>query len=131
MEIGIGLPAAIPGTTRAQLLDWARRADQEQFSTVGVIDRLVYPNFEPLTALAAAAAVTTRIRLTTAILLAPLRANSALFAKQAASIQVLSEGRLVLGLAVGGRQDDFEASNLDFHRRGRQFDSLLADVKRV
>ena len=131
MEIGIGLPAAIPGTSGAQLLEWAARADRQEFSTLGVIDRLVYPNFEPMAALAAAAAVTTRIRLTTAILLAPLRANSALFAKQAASIQVLSEGRLVLGLAVGARQDDFDTSAIDFHARGRRFDALLNDVRAV
>src|SRR3954452_17534377 len=125
MDIGIGLPTAIPGTTRSQLLDWSRKADERGFSTLGVIDRLVYPNYEPLIALGAAAAVTQRIRLTTAILLAPLRSNSALLAKQAASLQVLSEGRLVLGLAVGARQDDFEASSIDYHKRGKQFDALL------
>src|SRR5206468_5213889 len=101
------------------------------FSTLGTIDRLVYPNYEPLVALTAAAAVTQRIRLTTAILLAPLRSNSALLAKQAASIQVLSEGRLVLGLAVGARADDFEASAVDFHTRGKRFDELLADMTRI
>jgi len=131
MDIGIGLPTAIPGTTRSQLLDWSRKADERGFSTLGVIDRLVYPNYEPLIALGAAAAVTQRIRLTTAILLAPLRSNSALLAKQAASLQVLSEGRLVLGLAVGARQDDFEASSIDYHKRGKQFDALLDDMIRV
>ncbi|HZT06524.1 MAG TPA: LLM class flavin-dependent oxidoreductase [Chloroflexota bacterium] len=131
VEIGIGLPAAIPGVNRAQLLGWARGADQRGFSTLGVIDRLVYPNIEPLSALTAAAAVTERIRLTTAILLAPLRANGALFAKQAASLQILSEGRLVLGLAAGARQDDFDASALDFHTRGRRFNALLEDIRRI
>jgi alkanesulfonate monooxygenase SsuD/methylene tetrahydromethanopterin reductase-like flavin-dependent oxidoreductase (luciferase family) len=57
-----------------------------------------------------------------------LRSNHALFAKQAASIDRLSEGRLVLGLAVGAREDDYTESNVDFHRRGAEFDALLARV---
>ena len=63
------------------------------------------PHYEPLIALAAAAAVTERIGLTTAILIAPYRANAVLVAKQAASVNALSEGRLTLGAAVGGRED--------------------------
>jgi alkanesulfonate monooxygenase SsuD/methylene tetrahydromethanopterin reductase-like flavin-dependent oxidoreductase (luciferase family) len=131
MEIGIGLPATIPGVQTGQILDWARAADAREFSTLGIVDRLVYPNYEPMTTLAAAAAVTQRIRLTTAILLAPLRANSALFAKEAATVQALSGSRLVLGLAVGARTDDFETSGVDYHTRGKRFDALLDDVQRI
>ncbi|MGI8921745.1 MAG: LLM class flavin-dependent oxidoreductase [Solirubrobacteraceae bacterium] len=125
MDIGIGLPTTIQGTQGATIVAWAKRADARGFSTLGVIDRVVYDNYEPLAALAAAAAVTTRIRLTTSILLAPLRTNHELFAKQAASIDRLSDGRLVLGLAVGGREDDYSESGLDFHRRGAELDALL------
>ena len=125
MEIGIGLPAAIPGTEPGQLLQWARRAEARGFSSLGTIDRIVYPNYEPLIALAAAAAVTERIRLATTILIAPYRANGALVAKQAATLDRLSNGRLVLGAAVGGREDDYEASGVDFHVRGRRFDEML------
>jgi hypothetical protein len=57
---------------------------------LGTIGRLVYPNYEELIALSAAAAVISRIRLTTSVLLAPLYANTALFAKQAASLDRLS-----------------------------------------
>lgn len=125
MEIGIGLPAAVPGVEGGTLIEWARRAEGSGFSTVGMIDRLVYDNYEPLTTLAAVAAVTERIRLTTSILLGPLHANHALFAKQVATIDRLSGGRLVLGVAVGGRADDFVESGVDFHRRGRDLDQLL------
>jgi alkanesulfonate monooxygenase SsuD/methylene tetrahydromethanopterin reductase-like flavin-dependent oxidoreductase (luciferase family) len=125
MEVGIGLPATIPGVEREQLLEWARRAEARGFSCLGTLDRIVYPNYEPLIALAAAAAVTERIHLTTAILIAPYRANGALVAKQAATLDHLSGGRLVLGVAVGGREDDYVASGVDLHARGRIFDAML------
>ena len=114
MDIGIGLPNTLPGATGGQLTEWARRADAKGFSVLGTIDRVTYPNLEPLISLAAAAAVTERIRLATTILLAPPRKSTALLAKQAASIHKISGGRMVLGIAVGGREDDFEASKADF-----------------
>ncbi len=48
MDIGIGLPTTLPGTTGDQAVEWARRADAAGFSSLGTIDRLVYPNYEPL-----------------------------------------------------------------------------------
>jgi len=131
MEVGIGLPTTIRGATPQQLLEWARRADARGFSSLGTIDRIVYDNYEPLVALAAAAAVTERIRLATTILIAPYRANGALLAKQAASVDRLSGGRLVLGVAVGGREDDYSASGVDFHTRGRRFDAMLEEWQRI
>jgi alkanesulfonate monooxygenase SsuD/methylene tetrahydromethanopterin reductase-like flavin-dependent oxidoreductase (luciferase family) len=131
MEVGIGLPATIPGITPEQLLEWARRAEARGFSSLGTLDRIVYDNYEPLVALAAAAAVTERIRLATTILIAPNRLNGALLAKQAASIDRLSNGRMVLGVAVGGREDDYEASGADFNARGRVFDAMLDEWKRI
>lgn len=131
MEVGIGLPATIPGVEGGQLLEWARRAEARGFSSLGTLDRIVYPNYEPLIALATAAAVTATIRLTTAILIAPYRANGALVAKQAATLDHLSGGRLVLGAAVGMREDDYEASGVDIHTRGRRFEEMLAEWKRI
>jgi alkanesulfonate monooxygenase SsuD/methylene tetrahydromethanopterin reductase-like flavin-dependent oxidoreductase (luciferase family) len=131
MDIGIGLPATIPGVERGQLLEWARRAEARGFSSLGTIDRIVYPNLESLIALAAAAAVTERIRLATTILIAPYRANGALVAKQAASVDVIANGRLVFGVAVGGREDDYAASGVDFHHRGRIMDEMLDEWSRV
>jgi alkanesulfonate monooxygenase SsuD/methylene tetrahydromethanopterin reductase-like flavin-dependent oxidoreductase (luciferase family) len=64
MDISIGLPNTVTGVTRAALLEWSRRADARGFAGVASLDRLVYPNYEPLIALAAAAAVTERVRLT-------------------------------------------------------------------
>jgi alkanesulfonate monooxygenase SsuD/methylene tetrahydromethanopterin reductase-like flavin-dependent oxidoreductase (luciferase family) len=130
MDIGIGLPNTVPGVDKAGIVDWARAAESAGFSSLGTIDRIAYGNYESLIALAAAAAVTERIRLVTDILIAPLRSNTALFAKQTATIDHLSGGRLVLGLAPGGRSDDYELSGIDFHRRGRLFDTQLDDLAR-
>jgi alkanesulfonate monooxygenase SsuD/methylene tetrahydromethanopterin reductase-like flavin-dependent oxidoreductase (luciferase family) len=131
VDIGIGLPTTIPGATREQLLGWARRADAAGFSSLATLDRLVYPNHEPLVALSAVAAVTERARLLTSVLLAPLHANAALLAKQAASVQAISNGRLVLGVGVGARLDDFEASGVPMKGRGRRVDQMLDEMTRV
>jgi alkanesulfonate monooxygenase SsuD/methylene tetrahydromethanopterin reductase-like flavin-dependent oxidoreductase (luciferase family) len=131
VKIGIGLPTTIPGATGSQVIEWARKADAAGFSCLGTIDRIVYPNYEPLVALGAAAAVTERIELTTAILILPSRASAAIVAKQAASIHALSGGRLVLGMAVGGREDDFQAAGEPFERRGARFEEMLDEMKRL
>ena len=53
MQIGIGLPGTVPGVKAQLLLDWARKADAGPFSSLGSIDRLVYPNYDSLTLLTA------------------------------------------------------------------------------
>lgn len=131
MDVGIGLPNAVKGVDRDGIVEWARRAEAAGFSTLGTIDRIAYPTYESLIALAAAAAVTERIRLTTDVLLAPLRTNTALLAKQALSVDHLAGGgRLVLGVAVGGREDDYDVSGAAFNRRGRTFDAQLEALER-
>jgi alkanesulfonate monooxygenase SsuD/methylene tetrahydromethanopterin reductase-like flavin-dependent oxidoreductase (luciferase family) len=131
MDIGIGLPTTIPGVEGKQLTDWAKKADEAGFSTLATIDRIAYPNWEPFIALAAAAAVTERIRLTTAIAILPYRGSAALVAKQAATIHSLSGGRFVLGAAVGGREDDYEAAGSNFHDRGKRFAAMLEEIERI
>src|SRR5215212_2419077 len=131
MDVGIGLPSTIPGAGGERTLEWARRAEARGFSTLGTIDRIVYPSQEPLISLATAAGATERIRLMTAILLAPTRPNGAVLAKQAATLDLLSGGRLVLGVAVGRREDDFLAAGVDFRARGRILDEVLDICSRV
>jgi alkanesulfonate monooxygenase SsuD/methylene tetrahydromethanopterin reductase-like flavin-dependent oxidoreductase (luciferase family) len=131
MKIGIGLPTTIAGVKGSEVIEWAKRADAAGFSSLGTIDRVVYANYEPFVALAAAAAVTERINLTTAIAILPYRLNTALVAKQAATIHDLSGGRVVLGVAVGGRPDDFEAGGAPFAGRGRRIEEMLDEMKRI
>ncbi len=126
MRIGVGLPSGIPGASHALVLDWARRADSGPFSSLGVVDRLVYDSFDPLITLAAAAGATSRITLATTIVTGPLH-NDALLAKMAASLHVLSSERLVLGLAIGARKEDYDVAGIDYHDRGKRLtEQLLA-----
>lgn len=130
MDVGIGLPATIPGAQPGVVLDWAKRADAGPFSSLGIIDRVVYPNYEPLVALAAAAGVTQRVRLMTTVLLAPMR-PAGILAKQAATLDVLSGGRLTLGLGVGGRDDDFHGAPAPFEGRAERFEEQIQVMRRV
>jgi alkanesulfonate monooxygenase SsuD/methylene tetrahydromethanopterin reductase-like flavin-dependent oxidoreductase (luciferase family) len=130
MDIGIGLPNPVPDTPGRVLIEWARRAEARGFAALATIDRIVYPSYESLIALAAAAAATSTIGLVTNVLLGPTR-KPVLLAKEAASVDRISNGRLVLGLGVGARSDDYRAVGQDFHSRGRRFDRDLELMHRV
>jgi alkanesulfonate monooxygenase SsuD/methylene tetrahydromethanopterin reductase-like flavin-dependent oxidoreductase (luciferase family) len=130
MEIGIGLPTAMRGTTLQQTLECARRAEAQGFASVGTIDRLVYGNHDPLIALAAVAAVTQRVHLVTAVLITPYR-NTAVLAKQAATLDRMSDGRLVLGVGLGGRSDDYEAAGVQTRGRGARLTRQLTELKAI
>ncbi|HXS46083.1 MAG TPA: LLM class flavin-dependent oxidoreductase [Solirubrobacterales bacterium] len=131
MDVGVALPNAVPGATAGQMTKWARRAETRGFSTLGTIDRIVYDNYEPLVALAAAAAVTERIGLSTTVLLAPLRTNTVELAKQARSVNALSDGRFTLGIGLGARDDDYEASGVELRGRGKRLDAMLEEMKGI
>jgi alkanesulfonate monooxygenase SsuD/methylene tetrahydromethanopterin reductase-like flavin-dependent oxidoreductase (luciferase family) len=130
MDIGIGLPNPIPGLPGRTLVEWAKEAEQAGFSSLATIDRVAYPSYESLIALAAAAAVTERIGLVTNVLLGPTR-SPVLLAKEAASVDQISSGRLTLGLGVGARPDDFSAAGRPFAYRGRRFDRDLELIHRA
>jgi alkanesulfonate monooxygenase SsuD/methylene tetrahydromethanopterin reductase-like flavin-dependent oxidoreductase (luciferase family) len=126
VRLALGLPIAdVPA-----MLDWGRRAEEAGFASVAVFDRWVWDNPEPLVALAAIAGATTRVRLQTEVLLAPLR-DPVLLAKQAATLDAISRGRLTLGLGVGGRPDDFAAAGIPFAERGRRMEAALGAMRRV
>ena len=131
MKLGIGLPNTLAHETDRQLmLDWARLADQAGFHLLGTIDKPNYDAWDPLVTLAGVAGVTERIRLATTILQLPPR-NEVLVAKQAAVVDQLSGGRLDLGLAQGGREDDFEVFDAEFAGRGDKFERQVARVREI
>ena len=101
MQIGIGLPNPIPGTPGEVLIQWAQRGEEAGFSSLATIDRIVYPSYESLITMAAAAAVTARVGLVTNVLLGPTR-NPVLLAKEAASVDQLFRGTLIAAIAPEG-----------------------------
>jgi len=130
MDIGIGIPNTVPGMSGAQLLDWARRAEAAGFSSLASIGAVSYPSYEELTVFAATGAVTERIRFLSNVLIAPARSTAEL-AKQAATVDQLTGGRLTLGLGVGWRATDYQLTGRDFDDRGRRFDQQLRDLRRA
>jgi alkanesulfonate monooxygenase SsuD/methylene tetrahydromethanopterin reductase-like flavin-dependent oxidoreductase (luciferase family) len=130
IAIGIGLPTGAVAARPEVLLEWAARVDAGPFSCLAVPDRVVYDAYEPLVVLAAAAGVTRRVRLLTSILIGPTR-ETTLLARQAASIDGLSGGRLTLGLGIGVRPDDYAATGTAFGTRGRRLDEQLATLRRT
>lgn len=130
MKIGIGLPMATEHADTANLLAWAKKADDGPFSSVAAIDRLAFHSLEAMVTLGAVAASTTRVRLVTSLVVAPLR-EPVLFAKQAATLDRFSDGRLTLGLGVGSRGDDFAAAGSNIHDRGKRFEQEIATFQKV
>lgn len=126
-----------------EVIDLARRAEAAGVDTVIVPDHVVMgehveayewgsfpfpievPWLEPLTVLAAIAGATSRVRLATGILIAPLR-PAIVLAKTAATLDVLSQGRLELGVGVGWQREEFDAAGLDFGSRAQRLDDTIA-----
>ncbi len=130
MQVGVGSPSTLSGADRDLIIQWTCKADEATFSTLGVFDRLLYDSYDSLAVLSAAAVLTQRIRLASTVLIGPLR-NTALLAKEAATIDVLSGGRLTLGLAVGARHDDYDAAGVDHRTRGKRLDEQLAELRSI
>ena len=130
MRIAIGLPSRIPDASGELMLEWATRAEQGPFSSLVVTDRVVSRSLEPLAVLALAAGATRRIRLMTSVVIGPTR-ETTLLARQAATIDVVSGGRLTLGIGIGVRTNDYLATGLDFHRRGKMSEEQFALLRRL
>jgi alkanesulfonate monooxygenase SsuD/methylene tetrahydromethanopterin reductase-like flavin-dependent oxidoreductase (luciferase family) len=128
VNVGIGLPNAVPGAPAELQVEWAVRADEGPFSSVGVLDRFAYPCHEPLETLAAAARATNRIGLATTVVIGPLRANEDL-ARSSQFIHESSGGRLTLGLAIGARKDDYEVTGSPMANRGERLSGQLSYLR--
>ena len=133
VSVGIMLPSretAMTGLHDARgLIAFARAAEDAGFDSVWVGDSLLARTLaEPLSVLAAVAAVTTRVALGTAALIAPLR-HPLLAAAQAATVDQLSAGRLILGLGSGAplpeSRREFDAVGLPFSGRGARLDKTV------
>jgi alkanesulfonate monooxygenase SsuD/methylene tetrahydromethanopterin reductase-like flavin-dependent oxidoreductase (luciferase family) len=130
IELGIGFPSMFPDVTGEQLLSWAQRADEAGFSSLSSGERVAFGNHDLLMTMAAAGAVTRRIRLMTTVLAAPLH-NATMLAKQAASLDRMTGGRFVLGVGISERPDDFAAAGIPYAGRGAVFEQQLVQMQRI
>ena len=100
MKIGLSIPSTVAGCDRDTLVEWIRRIDAGPFSRLATGERVASPFLDLMSVLSAAAVLTERVQIQALIALAPLH-EPVVLAKQAASIDVLSNGRFTLGVGVG------------------------------
>ncbi len=142
MRIGVSFPTVEIGGDVAVVRDFVHTAEELGYAHVRILDHVLGadPQFhphvpvfyythasvthEPFTLMAYLAALTTRIELATAIIILPQR-QTALVAKQAAEVDVLSGGRVRLGIGVGWNPVEYEALGEDFQTRGRRCEEQI------
>jgi alkanesulfonate monooxygenase SsuD/methylene tetrahydromethanopterin reductase-like flavin-dependent oxidoreductase (luciferase family) len=129
MHFGLQIPYAIPAA-RDDLLTWMRRAESGPFRTLSIGERVTFDNPDQIVALAAAAAATDRVRLLANISVLPIH-PTALAAKAFATIDRMSEGRLVVTPGVGSRPEDFAAAGTTYTNRWQRVDDAVFAMKRM
>lgn len=129
MHIAMTLPTMVPHD-RADTLAWCREVDAGPWSSLAVPERITFPSHSLVVELAAAAALTERVRLWTTIVVLPAH-DAVEVAKQMASVDRLSDGRLTLGVGVGGREHDYRAIGGDFSDRWARMDDQVATMRRI
>ncbi len=139
MQIGVHLPHAGEQATPERIRRAAQRAEDMGLSDVWVSEHIIVPRatfprsplfYDPVLSLTWAAAVTKRVRLGTSVLVLPMRHPLPL-AKELATLQNFSEGRLILGAGVGWLEAEFKALGAPFHERGRRTDEGIAMMRAV
>ncbi|MGL5850991.1 MAG: LLM class flavin-dependent oxidoreductase, partial [Phycicoccus sp.] len=134
MELQVVLPDESPSMPARTMVDLARLAEELGYTTAWLPDHIIPPSeygatfggvYEPLVTIGHLTAVTERLRFGTSLLIAPLR-NPFVLAKQVATLQQLSGGRMVLGVGVGWSEPEFDAVGAEFARRGAATDETLA-----
>lgn len=128
MKIGMTLPSMVGDYDGATTRRWCRRIDEGPYSSVSVGERITFRNQEQLVLLAAAAALTQRVRIVATVVVLPLH-PVALVAKQMATLDVLSSGRLTVGVGVGGREHDYRAVDTSFDHRLSRLDAGVATLR--
>lgn len=123
------LPTMLPHS-RSEVLAWCRGVDEGPWSSLAVPERITYTSHALTVQLSAAAALTERVRLWSTLYVLPAR-NAGLVAKEVASIDRLCDGRLTVGVGVGGREHDYRAIGGDFSRRWQRMDEQIAEMRRI
>ena len=129
MDIAMTLPTMLP-QGRKETVAWCRGIDEGPWSSLAVPERVTYPSHALTVQLSAAAALTERVRLWTTLIVLPAH-DAVQTAKDMASVDRLSDGRLTVGVGVGGREHDFRAIGGDFTRRWQRMDDQVAEMRRI
>ena len=130
MKFGALLPHNVPYQDRRTLVDWCRGIEDGPFETLAVGDRIAYDNLDQIVSLSAAAVLTTRPKIFLGVTVGPMQ-PAKLLAKRVASLDVISEGRVVLGLGVGGRLDDYQAAERPMERLHGRLDAQVEEMRAV
>jgi len=141
MKIGFGAPVSGAWATPENLAGFAARAEQAGYASLWSFQRLLVPDgsgmdpvyhsvLDPMAALAYAAAGTSRIRLGVAVINLPF-VSPAYLAKQAATVDILSGGRLDLGLGIGWMPEEFAATGAPMARRGARAAEYVAVLREL
>ncbi|MCE3240776.1 MAG: hypothetical protein K0Q83_1283 [Deltaproteobacteria bacterium] len=129
-KIGLAVVSPAPLIRPNYVVNFAKNCEAMGVDSMWTIDRVAYDNLEPLTMLAAAAGATQRIRLGTSVLLGNLRHPSHL-AKIVATLDFISNGRMILGLGFGSRESDYKAVEVPFDKRGSRAVEQVNLIKRL
>ena len=130
MQVGVALPQMARGLDRESLATWCRRVDDGPFSSISAGERITFHNLDGFTLCAAAAALTERVKVLVNVVVLPWHAP-ALVAKELASIDVVSQGRVEVAVGVGGRSQDYAALGASFAGRHRRLDEGVAELRRL
>ena len=130
MKISVCLPYMKEGITRKDFLDWFRVLDQGPFESLSCGERITGYSYEMRTILSAAAAVTERIRIVPSLYVLPMH-DAVWAAKEIATLDMISEGRVTVTVGVGGREMDYQAVNANFNNRFKRMDEQVATMKRI
>jgi alkanesulfonate monooxygenase SsuD/methylene tetrahydromethanopterin reductase-like flavin-dependent oxidoreductase (luciferase family) len=129
MQISMTLPTMLPHG-RDDVLAWCSAVDEGPFASLAVPERITYPSHSWIVQLSAAAALTERVRLWTTIVILPAH-DAVETAKHLASVDVLSDGRLTVGIGVGGREHDYLAIGGDMSRRWARMDEQVSTMRAI
>ena len=130
MTVGVALPQMATELDRDRLISWCRGIDDGPFSSISAGERITFHNLDGFTLCSAAAAVTERVRILVNVAVLPWHAP-ALVAKELASMDVVSGGRVDVAVGVGGRQQDYAALGSPFAGRHRRLDDAVHELKRL
>ncbi|HYF47695.1 MAG TPA: LLM class flavin-dependent oxidoreductase, partial [Acidimicrobiales bacterium] len=130
MDVGISLPTMAPGYTAATTRAWAPAIDAGPFTTLSTGERITFGNPDWLATLSAAAVLTERVRLFANLVVLPAH-PVAVVAKQLATLDQLCDGRLTVGVGVGGRGHDFRAAERPQSGRHATLDAQVDQLRRL